>query len=256
MEIDICILMAGEGKRLRPLTNKIPKALLNINDDLKIIDHLLSIFETKNEIKRIIPIIGHGYEAVVDYFNNTSTSLDIQIVYNPFYSCSGPIGSLWVALPEFDKNNRSLLIINGDTIVSQELIDRFLDKIKELSPDFALGISETKSFTEDDMKVKVDRFNSHIIDVGKNLTLDESIKKSTGLFLINNNSAKRLFSNLLCEYVKDKNNVKKTTSWHSIINEIRKKSKVYSIYCEDKNWKEFDLHIDMRLFRRLFTDHD
>ena len=62
------ILAAGTGSRLRPLTNEIPKCLVETNGK-KLIEHQLSVLRANQSIEEIIIVTGYLGEQLAPYGN-------------------------------------------------------------------------------------------------------------------------------------------------------------------------------------------
>jgi len=119
----VIILNAGIGKRLAPLTNKLPKCLVKISDDNTILDHQL-----KNIIKFgfrdfIIPT-GPFEEQIKNYIKENYPSIKVQYINNPLYDKTNYIYSLYLAKEIIDDD---VLYSHGDLIFSENLVKLLLD---------------------------------------------------------------------------------------------------------------------------------
>jgi len=119
----VIILNAGIGKRLAPLTNKLPKCLVKISDDNTILDHQL-----KNIIKFgfrdfIIPT-GPFEEQIKNYIKENYPSIKVQYINNPLYDKTNYIYSLYLAKETIDDD---VLYSHGDLIFSENLVKLLLD---------------------------------------------------------------------------------------------------------------------------------
>ncbi len=74
------ILAAGEGKRLRPLTENIPKPLVPVGGR-PILEYTLSILPP--EIDEVIMVIGYRGDAIVDHFGKSFGKLKLTYVEQP-----------------------------------------------------------------------------------------------------------------------------------------------------------------------------
>src|SRR6185503_18891141 len=85
----------------------------------------------------------------------------VRTLFNPFYHVADNLGSVWMARAEFD---RDLLLLNGDTLVSQPLLKRVLSA--ETGP-IAVTVDEKADYDADDMKVLRD--GNRLLRIGKAL---------------------------------------------------------------------------------------
>lgn len=70
-------MAAGQGKRLRPLTYKIPKGMLEVTGK-KIIEH--NILALPAEIEEVIIVIGHLGDKIKKYFKNNFAEKKIRYI--------------------------------------------------------------------------------------------------------------------------------------------------------------------------------
>ena len=132
LPIEAIIIAGGEGKRLRPLTNEVPKPLLNIGDK-PIIEHLIRRFNYFG-ISKITISINYLGDQLVKYFNanlNLNTKID-------FIRESTPLGTLGsVSLMEsFECDD--VLVVNSDILTDIDLSD-FYKFYKDSSADMAVA---------------------------------------------------------------------------------------------------------------------
>lgn len=107
----VVILAGGLATRLRPITEKIPKSLVDINGE-PFIAHQLRLL-TKHGIKQVVMCIGYLGEMVRDYLGDGS-----QFGLNVTYSFDGPkllgtAGAIKQALPML--HNENFFVLYGDS---------------------------------------------------------------------------------------------------------------------------------------------
>lgn len=110
----VIILAAGQGTRLRPLTNDKPKCMVKLKDK-PLIQYQLDLFE-KFDIKNINVITGYLEEKI--NFNG------VKKFYNPKYNTTNMVSTLFCASELFDGKD-DILISYGD-IVYNETVFHFI----------------------------------------------------------------------------------------------------------------------------------
>lgn len=127
------ILMAGgEGKRLRPLTEKTPKPLLLVGEKPIIeynIDRLIHV-----GIKRVVISINYLGEQLEAYFSNGSEK-GISIEYVREDKPMGTIGSI-LLVENFEHND--IIVMNSDLLTNIDFAD-FYKTYKESGADMAVA---------------------------------------------------------------------------------------------------------------------
>lgn len=114
------IMAGGEGKRLRPLTEKIPKPMIKVAGR-PILERLILLFVSYG-IRRIFLAVNYMAHVIEDYFEDGSRcGCSIQYLREKKPLGSGGALSLLPKIPE-----HPLVLINGDLVVDVNL-SRMLD---------------------------------------------------------------------------------------------------------------------------------
>lgn len=108
-------MAAGEGKRLRPLTNDIPKPMVSVNGK-PVLEYTLSILP--EIIDEVILIVGYKKEKIIDYFG--STFLGKKLIYVEQTELNGTTGALRLAEP-YLKDDYFLLLYADDLYHEEDL---------------------------------------------------------------------------------------------------------------------------------------
>ncbi len=105
------ILAAGRGERLRPLTDEIPKALVEINGESLLERHLRLMAEAG--VTTIVINLGWLGEQIVERVGSGS-KVGLQIIYSPEYdNVLDTGGGIHRALPLLGKD--PFWVVNADT---------------------------------------------------------------------------------------------------------------------------------------------
>ena len=164
------ILAAGTGTRLRPLTENIPKPLLEIGD-MTLLERML--INCKNGgITEFIVVVGHKKEKVLDLISELEKKYGVIItaVENKKYDSTNTSCSVYLATKDL---NDSVVIINGDNLVDP-LIIRGIAYAERTS----LIVDNYKKLNKESFKLILNN-EQEITDIGKKI----SITRSTGEFI-------------------------------------------------------------------------
>jgi choline kinase len=186
------ILAAGTATRMRPLTNNLPKCLLDIGGKPMLQRSIELIAATG--IDQIGLLIGFEAEAIRTFVKKQFPDLRIHFIVNPKYESTNNAFSLLMAREFFLGSSRSggstddLLLMDADILFSPSLLPFLLG---EGSPNrFAVRVAGHHD--EEEVRVKTDAAGN-VIAVGKSIPLPESHGESIGIEFFSSASALRLF---------------------------------------------------------------
>lgn len=140
------ICAAGLGSRLG---KNMPKTLVNITEDKRIIDHQLELVK---DFEIVSLVVGYKCEDVVDYVKNKRE--DLRIVHNPGFKNNSTAFSIDLATKDFDEPYVS---IDGDLLINKKEFDNFVNSYDGKT---LLGITPAK--TEDGVYVNLNE-NQEVI---------------------------------------------------------------------------------------------
>ena len=151
MLMQALILAAGFGRRLRPITEKIPKALVEVNGTPLLINALNHL--SKYGVKEVIIVVGHMKEKIVEKVGFNHFNMRIIYVDNPKYSETNNVYSLYLA-----KNyiHDDLIMLECDLFYNWNLINT----IVQGQADCNILVSPYDKKTMDGTVVKVDSKNN------------------------------------------------------------------------------------------------
>lgn len=123
MKTSTIILAGGRGERLKPLTDIVPKPMIDVNDKpvLEYLLYLLDIYGIKN-----VAICGHYlFEKIKHHFGNEYKNVKIEYIEE--FEPLGTGGAVKNA-EGFIEND--FILLNGDTITNQDLKTLIITHIK------------------------------------------------------------------------------------------------------------------------------
>jgi len=235
------ILSAGQGSRLLPLTETMPKCLLPVGDKPLLARQFDALYGCG--IKEIAIVTGFG-SAAVDHClrSNAKKDLALRSVFNPFFNVADNLASCWMARHEMDKD---FILLNGDTLFEAAVCERLLD-----APDAAVTLATDHKvrYDSDDMKVRLD--GTRLIEVGKNLEPENVDGESIGMIRFKHDGP-ALFVAVLEQIMRTPNSL----SWWFLraIGILAERGIVETRSVDGLRWCEVDFPQDLEVARSLFA---
>ena len=112
------VLAAGIGKRLQPLTTRLPKCLLEVSGK-PLIDYYFDAF-VKCGIDEVVYVLGHEGEMIKKRLGNSYLGVKVRYIYNPMYQGSGSAYSVLLARNEFTRE--PFIISDSDMLFPPQLL--------------------------------------------------------------------------------------------------------------------------------------
>lgn len=173
------ILGAGQGRRLMPLTESVPKCCLQL-DGKSMLEWQIEALAV-NDVAEVVVVTGFGHGAVDDVLSRIR-DIPVRTLYNPFYSLSDNLGTCWVARGEM---NESFLLINGDTMFEPALLQHLLAHTNTYP--ITLACDRKNQYDADDMKIISDQ--EQLLRVGKRLEPERVNGESIGMMVFSQTGA-------------------------------------------------------------------
>jgi choline kinase len=143
------VLAAGAGRRLRPDTDGLPKALLPVDGELTILDIALRNLSEVG-LSEIVVVVGYAAGRVADRQDDLEARYGVRLtlVDNDRAEEWNNAYSLWLARDHFKDG---VLLVNGDTVhpVSIERTLLAADNSKKI----VLAVDTVKKLADEEMKV-------------------------------------------------------------------------------------------------------
>ena len=192
------VLAAGGGTRLRPLTDALPKTLLEVDGDKSILELAVANLAEVG-LTDIAVVTGHAAEALdakaPELEQRYGVSLDL--IFNDKYDVWNNAYSLWLAREAFKD---SAILVNGDTVHPVTVEQRLLEA-RGAAP-IMLAMDDVKHLAEEEMKIILD-------DDGRMVRINKAIDPPTangeyiGVTLIEPEAADRLSDALQAVFESD-----------------------------------------------------
>ena len=115
------ILASGAGRRLRPLTDHLPKPLIKTGDKT-ILDYQLESL-IRHGLDRVIITTGPFEEKVIEHVQR-NYSIKVTFVNNPRYEVTNYIYSLWLTRNLVDED---VILLHGDLLFDSVLTGKLME---------------------------------------------------------------------------------------------------------------------------------
>ena len=192
------VLAAGAGRRLQPLTDDLPKTLLQIDDERSILD--LAIANLKQVgIEDVVVVTGFAAARVDERKPELEKRYGVQLelVENPKAEIWNNAYSLWCARHSFGEG---VLLVNGDTVHPAAVEERLLASRGE---DIVIAIDDDLDRLNDEsMKVGLSE-EGFMRRITKQLPMADARGEYIGLTLIEPAAAEPLAEALEATWKRD-----------------------------------------------------
>jgi len=115
------ILASGTGRRLRPLTDHVPKSLIKIGDKT-ILDYQMESL-TGHGVSKIIITTGPFEEKLISHVQGNYPA-EVTFVNNPRYEVTNYIYTLWLTKSLVDED---VILLHGDLLFDSILIGKLIE---------------------------------------------------------------------------------------------------------------------------------
>lgn len=234
----VIILSAGQGKRLLPLTAKIPKCLLEIQGKTLLEWQVGEL--RKCGIDQITVVTGYGSDNVDALVQQHHDWKNIKTLYNPEYATSDNLVSCWKVR---DEMNEDFILLNGDTLFEAGVVRTLL-----ASPEtpITVTINHKPGYDVDDMKVSLE--NTRLVNVSKEIPPGRIDGESIGMILFRGDGALIFREGLKLAL----NESKSVHRWYlSVIDAIAQKEDVLTCSIGTLRWCEVDYAEDLEEAARV-----
>ena len=239
------ILSAGQGSRLGHLTDDRPKCLIDFNGRT-LLDRQLDALAA-NGVEEAVVVTGFRDDQIeAALAARGDCGPKVRTVYNPFYKVADNLGSLFIALGELTGD---VLVWNGDTLVSEELMARVVGNDRQ---GICVSIDRKDGYDEDDMKVVVDE-EGRLHAIGKRLEMSDVNAESIGLLAFRGDGS-TVFAKAIERAIRT---TEGTTIWYlRVIHQIAQEAPVWTLDINGHEWGEVDFPEDVDAARELTSRWD
>jgi len=173
------LLVAGKGTRLHPLTTSYPKCLYKLDENTTTINRMVNLIKENDKDAEIVLVTGFMEDVIKQKVGD-----DVIYIFNPFYSVTNSIASLWFAREYL--NREQVAIINGDIVMSEKAIKEILCT----KQDKPLVLLDSSVKSDGDYNVQVN--GEYVVVMSKNLK--NYFGEYVGITMLNHTICKQLLS--------------------------------------------------------------
>ena len=239
------VLAAGASRRLRPDTDRLPKALLPVAGTTTILDIALRNLAAVG-LSDVAIIVGHAAEVIADRVPalEGEHGVRIELIHNDRAQDWNNAYSLWLAREYL---SQGALLVNGDT-VHPVSVETTLLKAGELLPtaDLILAVDAVKQLADEEMKVALDE-RGLLRRISKQLEPERADGEYIGVTLIQPGAALALAAALEATWRRDPG-----LYYEDGYQELaRRHGEIAIAPIGDISWVEVDNHQDLRRAREI-----
>jgi len=237
-------------KAARTLEENCTQGLDFISEEF-LIENLFKNTNGLNLMKEFLFVLGYKFLEVTPILSYLSQKYGERINYivNPCFNETNTAYSLFLSIKSIVNNNYDddILIFNGDNYLSKKAWEKVVMSLP--SEKSFMVIDRASVLTEESFKVKIDRTGKQILDMGKNLKLEDSTGEFIGVSFV----VKRdlpLFLDVLEDLVeKDKK-----AYYDLAFIPLSQRGMIDYVFLEGELWTELDFLEDIKKLVKILLE--
>ncbi|MFI6476890.1 sugar phosphate nucleotidyltransferase [Nonomuraea sp. NPDC050663] len=235
------VLAAGAGRRLRPYTDTLPKALVPVDGDTTIMDISIRNLAAVG-LREIVIIVGYQAQAVHERKDGFEKryGVKLELVHNDKAEEWNNAYSLWCARDYF---SQGALLVNGDTVHPVSVEETLLSAPE--TSDILLAVDNVKKLADEEMKVTLD--GGDLKRITKLMDPDDAYGEYIGATLIRPGAAERLADALKTTFEGDPQLYYE--DGYQVM--VDRGEKIHVAPIGDVKWVEVDNHDDLAKARQI-----
>lgn len=237
------VLAAGAGRRLRPYTDTLPKALVPVDGETTVLDLTLANFAEVG-LTEVAIVVGYRKEAVYERKEalEAKYGVTLTLIDNDKAEEWNNAYSLWCAR---DVLGRGVILANGDT-VHPVSVEKTLLAARGDGQKIILALDTVKNLADEEMKVVVDA-EKGVQKITKLMDPADATGEYIGVTLIEPEAAAELADALKVTFERDPD-LYYEDGYQELVN---RGFKVDTAPIGDVKWVEIDNHDDLAKGREI-----
>lgn len=235
------ILSAGQGKRLLPHTQALPKCLLPVSSEDTILGWQLRQL-AKAGVEETFVITGFYADKVEAELKRYADIMNARTIFNPFYKLADNLGSVWIAKHEMISD---FILLNGDTLFTAGVAETLINEARE---HINVTVACKDDYDEDDMKVI--REGHRLKAISKQLERKDVNAESIGMIYFRDKGV-NIFRRAVELSLYSEAALK--MYYLSVINELSRHCPVGTVTIEQDQWGEVDFPADLENIREKIS---
>ena len=239
----VVIPVAGKGTRLLPITQTVPKPLVEVAGKSILRRQIESYVAAGIPSKNVVLVSGYLVEHVRDFVAGSYP--DVTIVHSPDYAKTSNMYSIMLGVEATKEDGEPVFISNGDCVYCPTIIRDLVNHEKE-----DLFAVDAGTFTEDSLKVCVD--GDCVTGFDKAYSEEESYGNSLQIFKLGPSSVAKL-KKIMRAYA-DRGELQ---AWSGkAFNELVKDVDIPLFEVGGRDWQEIDDSGDLGTAEETFAKND
>ncbi|WP_457591517.1 phosphocholine cytidylyltransferase family protein [Geoglobus sp.] len=180
------ILAAGMGSRLGNLTDKIPKALIDVGGK-PLIAHSIEILRSSG-IRKFVVVTGYRAYKIRSYLDEHYGDIEVEYVHNHKYETTNNIYSLYLAAKQI---SAPYYILNSDIVFHPGIFRNIHGSERE---NLTISVDFRENLGEEEMKVVVE--DERVVEISKKIDPARAHGEYIGITKVTEKSADALMESL------------------------------------------------------------
>lgn len=236
------ILAAGVGKRLRPITNRTPKCLIQLNREPLIASYFRAF--RKTSIDNVVLVLGYMADAIEKRLGRKYMSIGVDYIHNLDYASSNSAYSLWLAREEM--SDESFVLADGDVLFDPKILENLVNS------SYGNCLVADSVFVDTGEEVKVVGKGGIVKQLGKPaVNRNRVVGESVGLYKFSRNVSHLLVRGL-GKYINDNG---RNSEYEDALNSLLSTFEMHYFTTAGLPWIDIDFPEDLEkaklLLRRL-----
>ncbi|MDP3278169.1 MAG: phosphocholine cytidylyltransferase family protein [Deltaproteobacteria bacterium] len=231
------VLAAGLGSRLRPMTDRLPKCMVQVGGQT-LIERTLDALKRSGVVRRVVIVTGHFAEALVPIAQ--ASALPTTLVHCDAFATTQNVVSLAAGLAS-RAPGEPWMKLDGDLLVKTEII-------AALAGDGArVAVDTSAVLGAEEMKVNV--AHGRIVMFGKSLSPKRAAGESIGIEAFSGAAAERVAATIVHAVERGRTDV----YYEDVYNDVLAELTFEALAVDHTDWIEVDDAVDLAAAETLVS---